>query len=237
MLVRLLHDHLRSLKGVTIEMGTPVDSIFLQNSSPHLQSSGRKHSKIVTMEQLTEQLYNGVASKDFQKLSSEVPVTIEFSKPAIMTISASPYMAYDVSHSCKECPGPPVSRSSTVPLLSDLFTSKLPQRDGSFITLKWHVPPSQASLCVVREETMYIKLSCTSDSDETVRVKTPVFVPTMGRDLTGLFNLFHAGYDQIQVLVTVETQFEKYCKAWPNLTIMAIPNQDAIGLGVCANDL
>lgn len=231
MLVRMLHDHLRSSKGVAVEMGTPVDSIFLQDSSSDPSSSDSKHSKIVSMEYLTEQLCNGVDSKDFSKLSSSVATTIEYKKPAVTMISTSPYMAYNVSHSCKECTSVPTP--STTPRLPGSLISKLPMKDGSFIALKWHIPSSQAKHWLVGGEgKMYLKLSHTaSERNGAVRIRTPVFVPTMGRDMTGLFNLFHTGYEQLQVLVTVETQFEKYCKAWPNHIIMAIPNQDAIGLG------
>lgn len=232
MLVRLLHDLLRSSKGVTVEMGTPTKSIFLRDSTTNFSSDDdSKHSKIVTIECLTDQLCNGVDSKDFQKLSSNVSTTIEFKRPAITTISTSPYMAYNVSHSCKQCLPTPVA--SAVSPHPDSLTSKLPLNDGSFITLKWRVPPSQAKHCVLGGDAMYLKLSYNSDRDEeTARIRTPVFVPTVGRDSTGLFNLFHTGYEHLQVLVTVESQWEKYCKAWPNLIVMAIPNHDAIGLGM-----
>ncbi len=48
----------------------------------------------------------------------------------------------------------------------------------------------------------------------------------------GLFNLCHADYEQLQVLVTVESQFKKYCRAWPNLVVMAVPDKEAMGLGM-----
>lgn len=61
---------------------------------------------------------------------------------------------------------------------------------------------------------------------------TPVFTPTLGRDSLGLFNLFHNQCSQLlHVLVTSESQFSKYCKAWPNHVIMALPDKEATGLG------
>ncbi len=104
--------------------------------------------------------------------------------------------------------------------------------------LKWQIPSSQAKHCTLvtdgeRKYLYSLKLPHINwNKDVKSKIRTPVFIPTMGRDTTGLFNLCHAGYEHLQVLVTVESQFKKYCRAWPNLIIMAVPDNEGMGLGM-----
>ena len=64
---------------------------------------------------------------------------------------------------------------------------------------------------------------------------TPIFTPTLGRDSSGLFNLFHSLPHHFHVLVTNLSEFKAYCKAWPNHIIMALPDQEVVGLGECSS--
>lgn len=153
----------------------------------------------------------------------------------IITIPISPHVAYDFTHSCTECSkylrGSPVGAS-------EVLTFPLPAEKGGVVEIQWHVPTYQQKHCIIspdRKTLERLKLP-------TLRAKgeknfnslfTPIFTPTIGRESSGMFNLFHASFDHLHVLVTTASQFEKYCKAWPNHLVMALPEQDSMGLGEC----
>ena len=239
LLVRLLHDHLHSLKGVVIETGSLARSIFLKDGStcePVITNS--KHSKIVTLEYLTSRLCNGVDSDEVLSPPRIITTSNSLSLGvSTATISTSPYMAYDASHSCNDCTHLKQSSGQFSELISHL-----PLKDKSSVTIRWHVPLSQARHCTVSNDSGIKRLEMLNfpffnrHREQKAAVRTPVFITSLGRELTGLLNLFHSGYQQLQVVVvTVESQFERYCKAWPQHIIMALPDHKAMGLGELAS--
>lgn len=154
-----------------------------------------------------------------------------------VSLPVSPYIAYDYTHSCTECAkylrGSPVAKA-------EILTSLLPTKGGSHVTIHWHVPTYQQKHCVAspdRKTLERLKLqTLRPKSDKSFsRPLTPIFTPTLGRDSSGLFNLFHTSYDFLHVMVTSAGQFERYCKTWPNQLIMAFQDQGSLGLGEVRN--
>jgi len=217
LLVKMLHDHLNSSKGVVIETGSPANSMFLKGQQP----GSTRHSKIVTMDYLLSASCNGLE-----------PSTPALNTPPLVSavntvsISTSQYMAYDASHSCTDCLHLRQTQHS------DTVLSHLPTAGGSPVVLKWHIPASQTDHCVLTTDNGRSFLQRLRQSRGREGIRTPVFIPTTGRHSTGLFNLSHTDYQQLQVLVTTDNEFNKYCKSWPNMIIMALPDHHPPGLGL-----
>lgn len=153
----------------------------------------------------------------------------------VVSVSVSPYMSYNFTHSCTEC-----SKyvRGNVLSLPEYLTFFLPSRHniGKSINLRWCVPASQQKHCIISGnrrvlERLRLPVSKLKGDKVPSFPMTPVFMPTTGRDSLGLFNLFHNQFYQLHVLVTSESEFGKYCKAWPNHLIMALPDKEAAGLG------
>lgn len=153
----------------------------------------------------------------------------------VVSLSVSPHMSFNFTHSCTECSKYVRGNLLTLP---EFLTFSLPcqySKDKS-ITLRWCVPASQQKHCIISSNRKYLerlKLPLMKVKGDRVSSypMTPVFMPTLGRDSSGLFNLFHNQFYQVHVLVTNESEFSKYCKAWPNHLIMALPDREATGVG------
>ena len=308
LVVRLLHDHLRSSQGVTVENSPLPVSMFLHslqtksltsspstapdsingNSPPqgaesnHTPSerclvratgSSLKRSQIVPLDHL--QRLSSDDSKDGIKLSpvavsprdtptqssaessSSVSVATgggvvgggSFESRHVISISVSPHMSYDFTHSCNECSKYVRGSALTLP---DILTFSLPCSGAvgggatggeRVVNIKWCVPAMQQKHCIIgsnRKTLERLKLpvmKVRGEKSPLLYPMTPVFTPTLGRDSAGLFNLFHNQYYHIHVLVTSESEFGKYCKAWPNHLVMALPDKEATGLGTCVGSL
>ena len=219
--MRLLHDHVQSSKGVVIETGSPASSMFVQGG---ISTTSNQHSKIVTLDYIATQLSNG-ADQDI-----EDPLLVDSltSNTSTMSISTSQYISYDISHSCNECEQ--LKKHSS----SEIVISQLPSANHDPpIIIKWQIPSLQAQHFVFVNYNSRKCLKRVKWPLSNKDVKTPIFIPTNKREINGLFNLHHTGYDQLQVLVTMDTEFEGYCKAWPNMIIMGLPDQQTNGLGRC----
>ena len=260
LMVRLLHDHLRSSQGVVVECPPTPSSIFLTRPTqddespllsntalpPSLQSQS-KCSSIVPLKHLqalTRQSCEDNDRKPIIHLSEDSPKSqAEFSTLSTtnpqnehrhtVLIPISQYVAYDFTHSCTDCAkylrGSPVSRA-------EILTSFLPTEEGGHISLQWHIPTYQQKHCVIspdRKTLERLKLPTLKLKGEKniPHPLTPIFTPTLSRESSGLFNLFHSSFEGLHVIVTTSGQFERYCKAWPNHIIMALPEQDSLGLG------
>ena len=258
LMVRLLHDHLRSSQGVVVESSPIPSSVFLtrlsqDDESPLLshaalpRSPRSKCSTIVPLRLLQAMVRQSCEENDRKpifSLSEDSPKSqAEFSTLSTtnsqnehrhtVLIPLSPYVAYDFTHSCTDCAkylrGSPVSHA-------EILTSLLPTEQGGHISLQWHIPTYQQKHCVVspdRKTLERLKLPTLKLKGEKniPHPLTPIFTPTLSRDSIGLFNLFHSSFEGMHVLVTTSGQFERYCKAWPNHIIMALPEQDSLGLG------
>lgn len=224
-----------------------------------------KHSHIVPLEHLFTLNTDSDESKDVIKLSptlsprdtpiqssaessSSLPVGGSgFEARHVISISVSPYMSYDFTHSCNECSKYVRGNSLVLP---EFLTFSLPCSPGGGqgggqggrvvekgISIKWCVPSTQQKHCIIsanRKTLEMLKLpvmKVRGEKSPLLYPMTPVFTPTFGRDSSGLFNLFHSQYYHIHVLVTSESEFGKYCKAWPNHLVMALPDKEATGLG------
>lgn len=173
--------------------------------------------------------------------------------PSTSTISLplSPYMTYDFTHSCSECSkhmrgnaiAQPEYLSSSLPLASGASTnSTVTSADSAGlqgrITIKWFVPASQQKHCVMSQDRKVLERlklpTFKFKGEKASQPVTPIFTPTLGRDSSGLFNLFHSLPHHFHVLVTNFSEFKGYCKAWPNHIIMALPDQEVVGLGKIA---
>ena len=169
-------------------------------------------------------------------------------KRDIVCLPVSPYMAFDATHSCNECSkyvrGSPLSPA-------EFLTSILPppvggrnlggggqgggrRKEGSLI--KWCIPVSQQKHCVINNsskilERLKLPMIKLKGEKSASQIMTPVFTPTLGRESSGLFNLFHGQFYNLHVLVTSDSEFGSYCKAWPNHIVMALPDKAAMGWG------
>ena len=161
-----------------------------------------------------------------------------------ISLPLSHYMNYDFAHSCSECSkqmrGNAVAQpteylSSLLPVASDAAAGSHSQ---GYITIKWFVPASQQKHCLIshdRKMLERLRLPTVKFKGEKVsQPTTPIFTPTFGRDSSGLFNLFHSLPHHFHVLVTNLSDFKAYCKAWPNHIVMALPDQEVVGLGEAA---
>lgn len=240
---------------------TNSSSITQQNhvSHDHISvSSSLKHSRIVSLEVLHSFLeaasnsesknsvkpapapvgQRGTSALSFAESSAYVaPVGTGFNPRHVTSLSISQYMSYDFTHSCYECAkyvrGNFMSNA-------EILTFNLPGRTSGekAVQIQWCVPANQQKHCVIsgnRKILERLKLPAMKLKGDKMSSYplTPIFTPTLGRDSSGLFNLFHNQFYvyQIHVLVTSESDFGKYCKAWPNHLIMALPDKEATGLG------
>lgn len=168
-----------------------------------------------------------------------------------ISLPLSSYMTYDFTHSCSKCSkhlrgnaiAQPEYLSSTLPLLASGAATNGPSTSTSadsavsqgHINIKWFVPASQQKHCVVSQDRKVLerlKLPMFKFKGEKASLPvTPIFTPTLGRDSSGLFNLFHSLPHHFHVLVTNLSEFKAYCKAWPSHIVMALPDQEVVGLG------
>ena len=192
----------------------------------------------------TETSQHGVTTSD---------VTGRMTRHEVVCLPVSPYMSYDFTHSCNECSkyirGNPLSPA-------EFLTSSLPPVGGKnsggggqgkgrckeSLIIKWCIPASQQKHCIINASSKTLerlKLPVMRLKGERIpsQIMTPVFTPTLGRDSSGLFNLFHGQFYNLHVLVTSNSEFGNYCKAWPNHIIMALPDQATMGLGKVASVL
>ena len=152
------------------------------------------------------------------------------------SLPLSPYMSYDFTHSCSECSK---HMRGNVVAQPDHLSSLLPVSHGTtgpqeYVTIKWFVPASQQKHCAIsldRKTLERLKLPTKFKGEKASQPVTPIFTPTLGRDSSGLFNLFHCLPHHFHVLVTNVSEFKAYCKAWPHHIIMAFPDHEAVGLG------
>ena len=193
------------------------------------------------LRELSKQIQAGEREKattlagDSPKTTFESPfqqATLQNETRHTISLSIPPSVAYDFTHSCTDCSkylrGSPVAHP-------EILTSVLPTEQGH-ITIQWHVPTYQQKYCVIspdRRSLERLKLpTLRLSTKEKTQSLTSVFTMTLGRDSTGLLNLFHTLTDRLHVLVTSSGQFEKYCKAWPNHIVMALPDEGTLaGLG------
>lgn len=187
----------------------------------------------------TETSWHGVTT-------SAADVTGHMSRHEVVCLPVSPYMSYDFTHSCNECSkyvrGNPLSPA-------EFLTSSLPPVGGKSsggggqgggwkenLIIKWCIPASQQKHCIINGSAKILerlKLPVIRLKGERLssQIMTPVFTPTLGRDSSGLFNLFHGQFYNLHVLVTSDSEFGNYCKAWPNHIVMALPDKATMGLG------
>lgn len=238
-----------------IEAGGKNESCndHLSSISHRAVPSSVKHSRIVPLEFLhgllkrasDEESKSGIVSSALSPESLPTQSSAEASPVMpgtgvearhVVSLSVSPHMSFNFTHSCTECSK--YVRGSLLNL-PEFLTFSLPcqySKEKS-ITLRWCVPASQQRHCVIgsnRKTLERLKLPVMKGRGDRVPScpLTPIFTPTLGRDSSGLFNLFHNQfYYQMHVLVTNESEFGKYCKAWPNHLIMALPDKEATGLG------
>ena len=168
-----------------------------------------------------------------------------------ISLPLSPYMMYDFTHSCSECSkhmrgnavAQPDYLSSILPVTSGSTAAAALQSGHSqdhgaqqhHITIKWCVPHNQQKHCVIsqdRKTLERLKLPTFKFKGEKgAQTVTPIFTPTLGRDSSGLFNLFHSLPNHFHVLVTSLSEFKAYCKTWPHHIVMALPDQEVVGQG------
>ena len=160
-----------------------------------------------------------------------------------ISLPLSPYMTYDFTHSCSECSkhmrgnaiAQPEYLSSSLPMAAAGTNSADSAGSQGYVTIKWFVPAGQQKHCVVSQDRKVLERlklpTFKFKGEKASHPVTPIFTPTVGRDSSGLFNLFHSLPHHFHVLVTNFSEFKAYCKAWPNHIIMALPDQEAVGLG------
>lgn len=233
------------------EVGPHPDHLLLGAVSPSL-----KHSRIVPLEFLhnllkatsdeeskinirattTPVLSPGGLPTQSSAESSSMALGTGIESRHVVSLSISPHMSFNFTHSCTECSKYVRGSLLTLP---EFLTFHLPCRHSKDknVTLRWCVPASQQRHCVIgssRKTLERLKLpmmKVKGDRAVSSYPLTPVFMPTLGRDSSGLLNLFHNQFYQMHILVTTESEFGKYCKAWPNHLIMALPDKEATGLG------
>jgi hypothetical protein len=235
-------------------VGTESPNHLLRNAV----SASLKHSRIVPLELLhsilkkagDEESKNNIKTTSTPVLSpgglptqssaetSSMGVGTVAESRHVVSLSVSPHMSFNFTHSCTECSK--YMRGSLL-TLPDILTFSLPCRYSTdkSVTIRWCVPASQQRHCIINSNRKtleclkipMVKVKGDRVPSSTAGPLTPIFTPTLGRDSSGLFNLFHNQFYQMHVLVTSESEFGKYCKAWPNHLIMALPDKEATGLG------
>ena len=206
---------------------------FLHNL---LKASGDEESKVNIRTTTPPTLSPGGLPTQSSAESSSMALGTGLESRHVVSLSVSPHMSFNFTHSCTECSKYVRGSLLTLP---EFLTFSLPCRHSKdkSVTLRWCVPASQQRHCVIgsNHKTLErLKLPMMKVKGDRAPLSypiTPVFMPTLGRDSSGLLNLFHNQFYQMHILVTNESEFGKYCKAWPNHLIMAIPDKEATGLG------
>lgn len=248
--IRLLHEHLRSAHGVVVINNPQPASLFLNDEAlkvgdSQLQEEQRedgpqsRQGRIISLKQLRE-VYQSMETENEKKPNvlsgSSSPQTMgepSGSTPQTLSLSVSSHVAYDTSHSCTDCSK--YLRGSLSP--PALLASSLPLDEGATITIQWYIPSQFQRLFVIshdRKAVERLKLPVLHHGRRSPHPLSPIFIPSLGRDSIGLFNLFHTtqvSSEQIHVIVTSASQFDKYRKSWPNHIIMALPDEGSLGLG------
>ncbi len=108
---------------------------------------------------------------------------------------------------------------------------------GATVTIQWYIPSQFQRFFVIshdRKKLEHLNLPMVINGQPFPHPLSPIFVPSLGRDCSGLFNLFHTSQltpEQVHVVVTSASQFNKYRKSWPNHIVMALPDEGSLGLG------
>lgn len=221
------------------------------NDRDFVVPSTMKHSRVVPLEYLQDLMKDSASKESKNDIkqkhislrdmptqssaeSSFIATGTSLGERHVVSISISQYMAYDFIHSCNKCSkyvqGNPNKQS-------EFLTSHLPSRNGGEgINIEWCIPANQQKHCVLsnnRKTLERLRLSTMKLKGEKISScpMTPVFTPTIGRDSSGLFNLFHSQFYHLHILVTSVSNFNNYCKVWPNHIIMALPDREGTGLG------
>ncbi len=228
LLVRLLHEYLRSSRGVTAVSRSPVPLPLVTHALPS-SPVATSFSPVVSIDYLTTNHREGDTPTPYRP-SPEEP------KHSTILISAHPNIAHDSSHSCPKCSSVP-SSAETTPTINYTLSSVL-ETNVSTYDVQWNIPSNKTDLIVMATNHVIecIKLPL-GDIDHTPSRHTPIPIFSISPDLkeSALLNLSHLTENHLHIVITKSSNFSTYQNIWPSHIIAALPDTLFSGTGSCFN--
>lgn len=231
LLVRLLHDYLRSSQGLTA-VSCPPSVLPILSSHDCLLSSHSPHCRIVPLDLLSQLQSDSAPSS---------PPTISIAAVGQATseevlVSSSPYMAHNSSHSCPECSSQQTPQDAVT---AHRFSSSL-LLGSSTVTVQWSIPSGKFSQAVIGHDKTYLdllRLPTWNKPHLPSRSLSPIFSIALGQPASALLNLRHMAPNQLHVIVIRLTKLESYYQTWPEHIIAALPDHAFVGMGGIYNSV
>lgn len=228
LLIRLLHDYLRSSRGVTA-LNTLPTVLPLIRTTPTSSPMATMYSPVVPMNYLISLCDNAATP------TSPLHCPLSPVKQTTVQISAQPTIIHDSSHSCPKC--------STNSIDSKHFSSSfhlssiIPCHSDS-LSVQWHIP-SQKAKCIAMT-TSNQTLECIKlpiHATPTTTPNIPIFSISPDLKDSALLNLSHTAENNLHVVVTKMSNFDSYKTSWSNHIIAALPDSIFLGTGCCLNGI
>ena len=224
LLVRLLHEYLRSSRGVAAIAKPPIVLPMVRHTPPP-SPMATIFSPIVSVEYLTSSIH------DHGNPSHFCPSTLDTKQNSVL-INAHPSISHDSFHSCPKCSS--ASPSSNEPKTSvNYILSSMLQCNSSSLSVQWSIPSSKTDLVVIATNNTIecIRLPPNDSSHRSV----PIFSISPDLKESALLNLSHTAYDHLHIIITKSSNLSAYQNAWPTHVIVALPDYVFSGLGSCLN--
>ncbi len=231
LLVRLLHEYLRSSRGVAAIAKQPI-VLPMVNHTPPSSPMATIFSPIVSVEYLTSSSRDHGDPNPHGNLSHFCPSSPSDTKPNSVLINAHPSIAHDSLHSCPKCSSVPPSSNESKPSVNYILSSML-QYNSSSLSIQWSIPSSKTDLVVMATNNTIecIRLPL----NDRTHISVPVFSVSPDLCESALLNLSHTAEDNMHIIVTKLTNFSLYQNAWPTHVIAALPDYLFAGSGSCLN--
>lgn len=221
--IRLLHDYLRSSRGVTALNKLP-NILPLIKTTPTSSPMATTYSPVVPINYLTSS--DTMATPTSPRVFPLSPSI----KQTIVQISAHSIISHDSSHSCPKCSSVSIEshkHSSSLHLSSTIHSQSDP------LTVQWHIPSHKVKSVAMTSTNQ--TLDCVKLPLQTTPSNIPIFSISPDLKDSALLNLSHTAENNLHVVVTKLYNFNSYKTTWPNHIIAALPDSVFLGVGSCIN--
>ncbi|KAM6918711.1 GREB1-like protein [Xenentodon cancila] len=149
-------------------------------------------------------------------------------KRVTKSMRLSRFAAHNAFHHCEQChnycEAGPATQLSECTFHAFTFCSSML---GEEVQLQFFIPKAKEQHFVFSQQGSHLeclRLPLISSKDPDI-LKSPIFIPTTGRQEHGLLNLFHAmeGAPHLHILVVKQFEMPHYRKYWPNHILLVLP--------------
>ena len=222
LLVRLLHEYLRSSQGVTAITRTPT-LLPLISPTPPPSPLTTSFSPIVSIDLLT-------AFRDKTKFPpSSFYLPASETKTSSVLINAHPSIVHDSSHSCPKCSSKKGSGETTP---TNYILSSVINYNSASQSVQWSIPASKVDMVSMTANGTFecIKLPlCPLSPNPAVAI--PIFTISPDLKELALLNMTHTADKHLHIVVTKLSSLPHYQKSWPNHIIVGLPDDVFSGSG------